>query len=333
MVWITGTAADFDDLFSQFVSHITTNATLTNDGQNWSQAWNVGDEYVFTGPGLAGTDTICVGIKKVKDTAAGRFEWELRGMSHVNAQATTLTGHGNPMPEKVRILLHDASMDYWLAVNGRRFVLVVKVSSYYEAAYGGFFLPFLPPAEYPYPLYVGGASGDFDGGYYTTQAPEKWSDDVEGHILFPFSRWRTDYGAYYKSSAHVVHVDGSWIRVDSSADNDDFAGSIFTWPWAHGQNNGSTSYTYQGDGTDYPRAPWIRAKCRGPLGGSAITGWPCMLAKADATAVLGQLDGVFLVTSDGISAEGTANIDGKNCIVFPNVWRSGPFDLWALEQA
>ena len=41
--------------------------------------------------------------------------------------------------------------------NGRRIVVVVKTGTYYECVHLGLFLPYATPAQYPYPLVVGGS--------------------------------------------------------------------------------------------------------------------------------------------------------------------------------
>ena len=41
-------------------------------------------------------------------------------------------------------------MPYWFIANGRRFIVIVRVSSVYQSAYAGFILPYhLPNTFYP----------------------------------------------------------------------------------------------------------------------------------------------------------------------------------------
>ncbi len=336
MVALSGTAADFDDLWTKFVDHITNDPTLTNAGENWTQAWNSGNSYVFTGPGSAGADTICVGIEKVKDSASQIFEWNIRGMTHVVANATSLSGHANPTPHDVRIMLADMQMPYWLSVSGRRIILVVKISTYYEVFYGGFFLPYLTPSEYPYPLFIGGSAGERKTDS-SSSSPFKWSDDVDGHTNFLFTDEYSPSSSYgRRTSGHAIGPDGQWHVFDH-------AGTSSLWQWVfwptyNGYRLGrqpASLIDWSGSPKNPIYAPDLIERSRQALGGgpNAHPGWPAVLMQRDGAAVHGQLDGVYRVSADNVSAESTITVDGQTCIVFPNIWRTGAKDMWAMKHA
>ena len=56
----------------------------------------------------------------------------------------------------VTISLWHTDMKYWFIANGRRFIIVVKVSNRYATMYCGFIKPSGTDLEYPYPLLIGG---------------------------------------------------------------------------------------------------------------------------------------------------------------------------------
>ena len=324
MAYSTGTATDFEDLWNQFVTEITTNLGAAD---NWTQVWTNGtDEFVFQGPGIAGGGAPFVGIRKVADAAADIYEWQMYGMTGYNAAAADMSQHVQVSP-MVRLLLTNSSMTWWLSGNARRFVLTVRISTYYEACYGGFFLPFLTPAEYPYPCFIGAAAMEGTD----ADIPVRWNDATAGHRLF------TDPGRSDGKTAWVLDPQRIWRSVDDVSD--------------YGANDRDTDYhlhpnvvgkVWQGDDpaiggerwqetSDEPDSNWVIQKLRGCLGGGNPV-WPLTIFKSDGNAVLGRLEGVYRAPVYNATAETVVTIGGVGHICFPNVWRQDATDLWALKQ-
>lgn len=183
MAFTSGVATDYLDLLNRLKQFVTQDMLPANE--RWSVLrWNPGPpaELVLQGPGLAGTDQINVGIRSVAGADYGN--WELRGYVAWNP-ALPFDGQYK-ISNAYYAMLMTSAMPYWIVANGRRIVMVVKTSTYYEMVYLGLFLPYATPAQYPYPLLVGGS--------YNSSI--RWSD--------------TDYGRSHLYEGAYYAPDGAW---------------------------------------------------------------------------------------------------------------------------
>jgi hypothetical protein len=218
MVTVTGTATDAQDLFDKLIAFLTTNATLVGASQDWSEPWSGAAPYlndrVLEGPGLSGADEILIGMRLYSDDTADEHWIEFRGMTGVIPTGLTYDDHVNVQPIPSRMFIDNDTMDYWFIANGRRFIVVLKISTVFEACYCGFFLPFGTPAEYPYPMFCGASSG-FSAG--STAQPESWRDDVPGHSLFPFPNSNVSVvsTAQFRSGVYLLNPDGTWMECSN----------------------------------------------------------------------------------------------------------------------
>ena len=181
MAYVTGTLTNFDDFLTRFKTFVTTNSQLVGDGQQWTvlKDSDVDSDFAddalctganatsatsgpfirriyFSSPGLGGTDTIYHCLTSLK-TAGGAYNIELRNMQAFNS-ASLLTAQVGVSPAHYLLLNNAASVNpYWFAVNGRRAVIVVRVSgTVYESGYIGWGNPHGAPAEVPLPYMTGG---------------------------------------------------------------------------------------------------------------------------------------------------------------------------------
>lgn len=330
MAFTSGSVADFDALFSTLLTELTSNTDLVNAGQAWTQEWNVGDQYVLRGPGLAGTDNIYIGLEKIKDSGSTVYDIRLYGMKGFNASAANMSEHVGVAPAYVKLMAADSAMNYWLTMSGRRFVFVVKVSTYYEALYGGFYLPFVTPAEYPYPLFTGGAGGPIID---SNNDPLRWNDAVWAHRIFTDPMYdEGSSGSHLASpSARFLPPDGLWNTVNHYR----FGPQTYVFfPTVHNYNcEPSTGGFHTKWWDDEKWKPWshvVVEKSRECLGGG-YPATPLSIVRRGVFESLGTLDGVFRVPSNGLTAEAAITIDGDPAIVFPNVWRQDARDMWAIK--
>jgi len=160
MAYETGTATDHDDLLDKLIAFLTTDLPSV-------QQWTVladrtesgsGQRCVYLhGPGLAGTDNIYVGIRVKTDDGGIIYHWELRGMAGYNSEAEFESQVGVSNPHYVP--LYDSGMSYHFFATGRCFKVSALVeSTVWVPCYGGLMLPYALPSEFPYPLFIGGAS-------------------------------------------------------------------------------------------------------------------------------------------------------------------------------
>lgn len=220
MAYTSGTASDYLDLLVRLKQFVTEDMLPAEE--RWSVLrWVPGPpaELVLQGPGLAGTDEINVGILTVAGADYGN--WKLRGFVGWNG-ANAFDAQYNASAAYYALLMSDA-MPYWIVANGRRIVMVAKTSTYYEMMHLGLFLPYATPAQYPYPLLVGGS--------YNSSA--RWSTiDAYGRHHLP--KANSSSGAFYAPT-------GAWTALYS------------IWPnsWATGTRDCP-------DGS-YPLLPFVPA--------------------------------------------------------------------------
>lgn len=167
-------------------------------------------EIQLQGPGNTGADEIYVGIMEVRDTGAGSFNWALAGFTGFGAGLDwdSQPGFSHISPNEIAAFtpLTNGAIECWFHVTPRHLKGICRIGSTYNNFYLGFINTFGTPAEFPYPLYVGGCSS-------------KWNE------LFSTSGVRQsglcDPGAYTGSGGNALGpgglrtFDGSWNGFDN----------------------------------------------------------------------------------------------------------------------
>lgn len=282
----TGTATDYLDLLTKLKGH------LTDSGTMGAQAWTVeaddttsvaNERFLYlTGPGLAGTDAIHVNIRAFRSIGADYYNWQIRGSVSFNPiLAWALQPGTSPA---ANLLLWQSGMSYWLIANGRRFILIAKVSTTYQVLYAGFILPYATSAEMPYPLYIAGGAASglirWSAGTYRLGSP--WDAPQNANWLRGF--------------------DGSWVNITNFDDRDDTTriarADNCCWPWEEDYVLGQNL-----DGT-YTLLPAV------------------VHGTANAGAVYGELEGVSFVTGFATAAEDVIEIGGDDHLVVQSAYRT-----------
>jgi len=172
MAFEKGTATNYLDLFAKIVTFASANG--------WTVLEQTGTQVYMRGSGAAGLDEIYVGIRAYEDQAGSRYNFELYGSwGYVAGRAfNSMPFASGPLSSLYpRAYLWNKAMPYWLSVNGRRIICVVKVGTVYQHFYLGFINPPATDAQYPYPLLIGGC-GDDDYNYATTSdVSAYWADN------------------------------------------------------------------------------------------------------------------------------------------------------------
>jgi len=295
MAWETGTAANHVDLFNKIRDFLTTNTDLVNAGENWTQVLGPsgtlvhGDQITLKGPGLTGTDAVYCGMETLENPGADTYNIRFWGHSGFSVN---LEPRLQPLlsPDQY-VLLWDQPMTYWIIGNGRRWMLVVKVSTVYSSAYCGFFLPYASPTEYPYPMMVAGISpGD-----------QRWSSQDQRNRFMASPGYNTMF---------VYYPDNVWRRVANYQNDSNTPSPIY--------GNSVVASAYMFPTRDYSAAPGIRAvnsevttdqmtKC---FDGSYIMRDLTIMGSGAGNsgpydAMIGVLDGVFWVPGRENSSENT----------------------------
>lgn len=338
MAFETGTASSYKDLLAKLRTFVTTNAALVAAGQAWTSLrydnTSAEHELILRGPGLGGDDEIYVGIKTESSSGSDYYNWLLYGFTGyesaavITVQPGVLTfADGGP-----KLLLSNGSIKYWFVANGRRIVIIAKVSTVYESAYLGLITPYGPPTSYPYPLFIGGSycqHGD------TVGSPlPRWSCTTMHHNAFPWAAGRyVSSGSYGRDSASAAFFFAGWIPVRSGCFVSPGSTSQNTTEYEGLQANAAMispfceakRYSY-GDNPSMSRSP-------GPPYGGNYPVCPALLMKGvSGKNVFGQFDGVFWTPGYGLVAEDVLTVDSVNFLVVPNTFRSAATDYFLLKM-
>lgn len=288
----TGTATGHEDLLTKVVNHLTTGL----GSQNWTVLktdTSITDEThkYLKGPGLSGADNIHINIRTHKSVAADRFNWSVRAAINFDTDLSFATQPG--VSPEGNMSFWDTTMPYWLIANGRRFILIAKVSTTYHGCYCGFYLPYATSAEMPYPIAILTSS-------YTSTV--RWSAGV--YTVGGF--WDPVTG-----SSYLRHFDGVWLSINNYRARSDGIReeyhSTYTWPY-----HVDTGIGYNQDGS-YGLLPVILA------------------ADYSGGNVYGELEGVYRVSGISNAAEDTMTVGADTYLVVQSVYRTNNRDYAALK--
>lgn len=343
----TGTAANHVELWDELLDFLQNDSALVAAGQNWTKVWEHAEwperELALRGPGITGGNEVLVGLCRTDEAqVAAESQIYISGMTGVIPTAERYYDHVNALPRRPLIFLDFNPMKYWFVANGRRFVVVVNISTIYQAMYGGFFLPYATPVAYPYPLFIGGTRGY--SGYSSTYAPVSWrvtGADSYRHFVYP--RSNTPINSWHDSSAYMLDPDGEWRGGTL-----DYNGSVYAVP--RFVTGGRGFPRYMGSQETYPvYGPTdsflmagssalgynsVRARVTAGLNGEMpLLPVPLMAfsnSVAPSPVTYGILEGVFQVPGVGNAAENVVSVGGVDHLVVQNVQRTTRDEYWAL---
>lgn len=319
MAWETGTVANNAALFNKIRDFLTTNADLVTAGEAWTQELGNtgvlvnGDQITLRGSGLTGTDNIYCGLETLEDTGAETYN--IRFWGHASFEPADLPREQSLRSGDQYILCWNNPMTYWIVANGRRWMLVVKVSTVYSSAYCGFFLPYAAPSEYPFPMIVAGiATGN-----------GRWSDASDTYRFFaspgyntmlmywPDNVWR-QVGNYYFN--YPEYGDGSRSNL---------SGFIFptrNYDQAPPDYDGSPDDEAMTNNTDPCFDGTYILRDLIPIS-TAVDG--------PYHGLMGALDGAYWVPGRSNSAENIITINTQDHLVVQNLFRTGFRDYMAIR--
>jgi len=302
-------ADNFADLFERLLVFLTSHPALVASGQAYEKLYDetapaagttiAGRAAALRAPGDGDAAPVYIGLNGYGDTASDWYNLRLYGGIGFKTGLLTRTdgdirsAFADPGPP-VQLLLWNQPMPYWFFANGRRFVIVVKVSTVFESAYAGLLKPPSPAAQYPYPLAIAGA--------YRGDKSVRWSDVGNLHrgISNP-----------YEMSSFLRDPSGRWLSFSAetvSSSNGDGYGDRYLWPLA-AKRHASSSYELLTGLRDfngsYPLLPFTYCT-RGN----------------ERNRQLGKLDGVFFVPMANAGSEDLLRSDGADHVVFQSGWRS-----------
>lgn len=305
MAVATGTATDWLNLLNLLRTFLTTNSALVTAGQQWTQVAGPGgaitstDEIVLRGPGLAGADQVFVGVSQSTSVSNDYYNWVLHGLvSHnpalpIASQANTSGGR--------TLTLWQSSIPYWFIANGRRFIVVARVSTVYVCCYCGFILPYCEPTSWPYPMFVG-ASG--------SEPTRRWSASNEARHSSFFSPG--------ESGAALCFNDTVWrnfVNRPGSGASEGNPTNRYVYP----------SRAFPGGGGSY--------KFRDNVDGSYTLLPTELMARNDPyNAILGTLQGVFMCSGFGQASENIQTVGAISHLLVQNIYRTAADEYAAIRM-
>ena len=274
-----------------------------------------GYELILMGPGTAGTDEIYSAIQTVEDAGDDYYNWRMAGMtSYSDVELQYMPGL--TQGRMARLLLWQNKIQYWVVSNGRRFIVVAKVSSVYSALYLGFALPYGLPTQFPYPLVVGGAASPS-----TTAAYNRYSSTHDSHRGFanPYADVAevcdsTVFDTTNDYATLKVLQGTNWIKIRSKVGSTLY-GLNNCWPYVSAKTVSQSDFNVLRENID---------------GSYPLFGVVPMVSNP-SKHIFGPLQGVFAVPGfGGIAAEDTFTINGDTYVAFPILPNADANDFWAL---
>uniref|UniRef100_A0A6M3L1J2 Putative tail protein n=1 Tax=viral metagenome TaxID=1070528 RepID=A0A6M3L1J2_9ZZZZ len=298
----SGVATDYLDLLNKVRSFVTSVGDL--GAEAWTEKrWQNSNELILLGSGISGTEEIYVGVSGYFSVGSDYYNWRLNGFTGFdsglafNLQPGAMTDAVYPPV----VPLWNSPMTYWLIANGRRIVLVSKVSTRFEAMYLGFITPYGTPGQYPYPNFVGGSMMGIGGHRWSYEASE------HSHFAAPLGiGW-----ASYIGPARLRKPSGDWASVANAGAGTSNCLAMFP-------------YHYNGNG--------LCQKIRATVSGNYVLTPLQIYDNASAQYnIFGELDGVYFITGYQNGAENIVSVSGQDYLVVQNVYRTGPADYWAVR--
>lgn len=242
------------------------------------------------GPGMSGTDEIFVNLYTRSGVSADVFNIVVQGATGFDPSLDVGTQPGSSTGQKA-MLLWDQPMTYWFIANGRRFMVIAKVTTTYESMYAGLGLPYALPSEFPYMLVIGASSSN---------QGLRFSDTSTQHSSF----WAPGQqsGGSANSSLQMRDTAGTW---------ESFTNFFTQNGWVYPTN--STS---------------MIAERPSPDGSYALT--PLVLYKPGYN-VYGELDGAYYVPGFANASENVITIAGQDYLVVQSGNRTTGSDYAAIK--
>lgn len=265
-----------------------------------------GQEMIWQAPGNGGLDQIIVGASAFTNVSADYYNWRLGGFTAFNSATPFNQQAGylsNSQAQSSPVLnLWNNSTPYWFIANGRRVIVIAKVSTAYVAAYLGLINSYMSPGSYPYPLAVGGSMA-WSVEPVLTSANWRWSYTGAEITNFPIPL--ASMSNDYQAQIRLRLASGTWRGFDVN-NAEAVLGRL--WPYLAG----FTAWSPDLDG--------------------GYTLLPVILSDATPN-VYGELDGVAALTGFQNGAENTITVGGVQWLVVQNVSRAGANEFFAVRLA
>lgn len=310
----SGTATGFIDLYQKIITFATTGLGADNwtmvhgfehsdetvDGTPTLGSQNTRDNKVILRGDGSGSENIYIGLQTYYDSDLSRHNFVIQGL---NDYDNTLTYEFQAYKStECYAYAWDQAMPYWIIGSSRRIIVVFKVGSVYEIMYLGFILPYATPAQYAYPLLVGGTGRDITWRY---------ADSHGGHDFFINGRNGTS--SIYGPNNIFMNA-GNYDQ--SGGYNDDAEKSLYFYPYSAGVDN-------------RVRLGYLREA----LDGCHVLTNIEIVANGEYgfTGILGSLDSMYHVSGFNQYSENIITIDATEYLVVQRVFRTDNAGFVAIK--
>lgn len=345
MAYVTGTATDRNDLWTKLLAFLTADAALVAAGQAWEVVWSKdatnNQSRVLKGKGLAGTDEVLVTLSKRDDqlTVGESVLW-VGGCTGVTASANDIYGHVNSLQKTPAIFLDSGPMKYWFVANGRRFVVVVKISTVYNAMYGGLIMPYSTPGSYKYPFFAGGSRG-FALGSSSAVVTNSWrAAERDAYSVFTKARGYGGAGSSaFDSQSLLLDPSGVWKQCFGSylgTQSDTRVGILPLLQQAtlNGKLNNETVLSGGANSAGGLGYKDVFSNLVEGLDGefplTQITLAEYSAVESEQPTTFGILDGCYHVSGLTQTSESVVQIGGVDHLVVQDIGRTSTTSYWAL---
>jgi len=263
---------------------------------------------IWEAPGNDGDSEILVGAHLFERQDADYFNMELGAFDGYDADVRWTQQAG--FQGAVYVPLWDTSIPYWFICDGRRAIVIAKLSSQYEVAYLGLLDRFFSPDQWPYPIALGGSMAFGLPRLGWSVDDWRWSNSEDSHRAFTHSDPRGSSNLDVEDFQLIARdLDGSWMGFASR------------------QNDGNVYFAGVGYGTVWPYATGL-TDLDPNLDGSYQT-FPIMLT-TQAPNTIGTLIGVRCITGQGLTAETLVTEGAIDWIAINDVFRTDRDDYLAI---
>lgn len=327
MAFTTGSASSHHDLLDKLRIYLVAQGWTELTWSGVAATINDTQQLRMRGPGAGAGREVFLNFESLGVSGSSLYWWTCRGALAYDADITTWGAQLGEQPyPSLCNFWNGGAIPYWFYVNDRRVIVVAKCNTTYVSFYGGFFLPFGTPPQYPSPLAVLG--NDYAAQIYTVSRTERRMFVEPG------------YGSSTQATGWVRGPTGVWLQGSnhqSGVANDGplnigYLNTRFLiWPYnCGGVDGGSAGITL-----------WQSANNNGGIGGvteNLVPTFqnerpiiPTMILTPQMPPV-GSLDGAFAIFGSALSSEQIITIGGRSFIVFNSLTRVSGNDFFAVER-
>jgi hypothetical protein len=317
-MFTTGTAANHNDLFDQFVDWIVNTVGWTlldySGASSPTASATENKDAILRAPGATAGNEYFIYMSTEYNVGAGYYGWRMRAAADyepdVDVSSQLLVSPA------VYFNTWQNSIDYWFFGDERHAKIVAKVNTSYISMYIGLFLPFALPSEYPKPFYISGNYPSLNS-YDVSNSRNRFIADPGQGCAYYLKRDQTDWravGNHFDATSTVAfttaEVDMIWPhRTPRAPATTDPASNARSW-----NNNGLSTLR--------------------PLASGETPQFLCHLFSYTERKMLGTLDGVYAIAGFGKTSEQQITIGSpsRTFHVFQNIFRTTGRDFMSIEE-